>query len=757
MSGRRPRLDAGAFLLSLDTELAWGSVPGGTYRERAPLFERTRPVVRRLLDLMESYEIRATWAVVGHLFLEACAPVGGRKHPEVVRPDYDWFEGDWFAADPCTSWREAPAWYAPDLVDMVLASGEGMEIGCHTFSHVLAGDPSCGREAFESELDACLEVAGRRGLELRSFVYPRNEIGHLASLRDRGFRCYRGSARPDRTRAPGALGKVARGVQWTTPLPPLTARPERTKGLWNLPATTFYLHRDGPARRIPVGMRVWRARKGIEEAIAEKSLFHLYFHPFNLATDPDGLLGGLEEIFREVADRRARGEIRNPTMGSLAAELDRTRGDAGTDAAAGSSSTPRVSSRSPRRPRVLVVGGADVDKRLGLVRELGERFSVTVAGPGPEHRARFEAAGFAYHDYPLTRGASPLSDLGTLTHLTRLVRRMRPDIVHAFATKPAVWARIAARLGSDAVVVGTLPGRGSLFWASGPWVRLLRGIYRTLQTVACRSSDLTIFYNESDARVFIESGVVRPAEAAIVPGSGIPTGEFDPEEVPAGARDGIREEFGVSRDDVLVTMVARAIRTKGVMEYAEAADRLTSELPGVRFLLVGADDPRSVDRLDRAERARVGNTTVWPGHRTDVREILAASDVFVLPSYGEGIPRALMEAGSMGLPSVTTDVPGCRDVVEDDRNGILVPPRDAEALTEALRSLIADPERRRRLGTEARRVAVERFDTRAIADEIASLYWRLLDNRPGRWSRPGTEEDAGIPRDPSPVRASTAR
>ena len=315
-------LDTGVFLMSLDTELAWGGVHDGSHRDREPLFRETRSCVSRLLGLMEEHGIRATWAVVGHLMLSGCSSRNGRKHPEIERPAYAWFEGDWFDADPACGWREAPSWYAPDLVEAILECPVEMEVGCHTFSHVVAGEPGCGRRVFETELDACVAVAEEWGLELRSFVHPRNGIGHLDVLREKGFTCFRGWTEPGwHGLFPGPARKAARGVQWLTTAPPLTARPSREEGLWNLPATTFYLHRQGAAGTLPVSLRARRAEAGIDRAAEERSMFHLYLHPFNLASDPDGLLGGLERIFRHVARRRGEGVLANPTMGALAGEL----------------------------------------------------------------------------------------------------------------------------------------------------------------------------------------------------------------------------------------------------------------------------------------------------------------------------------------------------------------------------------------------------------------------------------------------------
>lgn len=318
-----PMMPRGAFLLSLDTELAWGGVHSGAFLNRRDMFARTRGAVTRLLDLAARYEIRATWAVVAHLMLNRCAPVEGVKHPEIVRPCYTWKSGDWFEHDPCTDSARDPFWYAPDMIEQVRACS-GQEIGCHGFSHIIAGDPGCGAECFRSELRASRTIAARWGLDLRSFVFPRNAIGHLDVLAAEGFTAYRGEITPAWQAALfPPIEKIVLGLRWSTPMRPLTAQPSRCAGLWNFPATSYYLHRDGLARRIPIELRVRRALSGIRTAAVERSLFHLYFHPFNLATDPEGLLSGLERIFRAVADARDRERLDNPTMGELAGRLAR--------------------------------------------------------------------------------------------------------------------------------------------------------------------------------------------------------------------------------------------------------------------------------------------------------------------------------------------------------------------------------------------------------------------------------------------------
>lgn len=309
-------LARGAFLLSIDTELAWGSVHNGQLRRRQAQFRLTRTCVTRLVGLLEKFQIHATWAVVGHLFLEQCQPVNGVKHPEIIRPTYGWFPGDWFDPDPCTQLEKAPYWYGRDIVQQILNCKIKQEIGCHTFSHIRVGEPGCSRECFASELQACHLAAKKFGVTLESFVFPRNTVGHLDVLSEYGFVSYRGEVVSQSSRLPGVVRRLLRHLAEAP-----TALPEEHKGLWNLPASMFYPPPLGRTWPIAVAMMVHKAKRTLHRAALERRTFHLWFHPFNLACHPDRLLGGLENIFAEVCRLRDAGLLDNPTMGELAHTL----------------------------------------------------------------------------------------------------------------------------------------------------------------------------------------------------------------------------------------------------------------------------------------------------------------------------------------------------------------------------------------------------------------------------------------------------
>lgn len=394
-----------------------------------------------------------------------------------------------------------------------------------------------------------------------------------------------------------------------------------------------------------------------------------------------------------------------------------------------------------RRPRVLLVGGPDVDARLDLMRALSGAIAVGALGTRPALRAKFAAAGFDYKSYLLSRRVNPVLDLITVGQLMLIFRRSRPDVVHAFDTKPGIWACLAARWAGVPVVIGTVTGLGALY-AGGAGPGATRRIFELLQRWTSHVADATVFQNPDDARRFIAAGIVPAEKARLLPGSGVDTARFDGAQTSAAERARIREELGLRPGQVVVTMVARVIRSKGAVEFAEAAHEIPAARSDVRWILAGPADGDARDRLGEPELTALRESGIWIGPRSDVPALLSVSDIFVLPSaYPEGIPRVLLEAAAMGLGIVTVDAPGCREVVEHDVTGLLVPARDGAALREAIRRLLDAPALRARLGRAARRRAVARFDLAVVAAQTDAVYRQLLIQK-GVLRAPGTAPDA---------------
>jgi peptidoglycan/xylan/chitin deacetylase (PgdA/CDA1 family) len=311
--------ERGVFTLSLDLELIWGTMDVfGPERFRSTC-QRERQVVPRLLALLEQYGISATWCVLGHLFLEECSPNGSQPHAQLARPKHAWSRGDWFAFDTGGTEETRPTFYGRSLVRQIRSCQVPQELGSHSFSHVIFGDEGCSEAVAESELTACRAAARDMGIELRSFAFPRNSVGHLDVLERQGFRCYRGPepvwyeqlpVRSLRARL-AHLWDVVRAAE------PPTVLPERARqSLWNLPGSMIYFPAHGARRLIPVSRRVRRAVRGLDAAVRERRIFHLWFHPTNLADATDAMMGGLKAIFQHAARLRDSGQLDIRPMGS---------------------------------------------------------------------------------------------------------------------------------------------------------------------------------------------------------------------------------------------------------------------------------------------------------------------------------------------------------------------------------------------------------------------------------------------------------
>ncbi|MCX6380217.1 MAG: glycosyltransferase family 4 protein [Armatimonadetes bacterium] len=379
------------------------------------------------------------------------------------------------------------------------------------------------------------------------------------------------------------------------------------------------------------------------------------------------------------------------------------------------------------KPRVLIVAGPDVDARIELMKLLSSEFAMEAAGSSTEIAPKFEKAGFPYYAYGMERTATPLSDFKTRKNLEELFARVRPDLVHTFDTKPCVWGRLAAASVGIPAVMGTITGLGALFTDTDLKTRIIRTLYTPLQKRACRVSHATIFYNHDDMDAFIRMGVVSSATASVIPGSGVQTERFSTDKFAPEEQANLRKEIGIQTDEIVITMITRVFRAKGVMEYVEAAERMKKTYPKVRFVLVGGLDTEVADRLNETEVERMKQAITWLGSRKDVAALLSISHIGVLPTYyREGIPRVLLESASLGLPLITTDTPGCKEVVRTGENGILIPPRSVDALQKAIIEIADNPALRQKYGEASRQRALSEFALPIIAEKNAQVYRRLL-------------------------------
>jgi len=306
----RPMSDRGVFTLSLDTELAWGSFDKDGVERFGDAYRQTPSVVERLCACFDEYDVSATWALVAHLLAD-CPTHGG--------PDD---EGDaeraaWLSRAPCSTGVDRSLWYVPDLLETIRGCDTPQDVGLHGYSHLVFGDHS--RAAADAELRDALAVADEVGLDPASFVYPRNEVAHVDLLAEHGFDVFRGVDARWYEQAPlGAGRKPLRFLDEATARAPPAVEPTARQGVVCVPGSQVLRPAHGPWAWTPTGSQARRARKGLDRAVDTGGIFHLWWHPFNLAGDVDHHLAVLEDILTYVDALRADDDLEIMTMTDVA-------------------------------------------------------------------------------------------------------------------------------------------------------------------------------------------------------------------------------------------------------------------------------------------------------------------------------------------------------------------------------------------------------------------------------------------------------
>lgn len=350
--------------------------------------------------------------------------------------------------------------------------------------------------------------------------------------------------------------------------------------------------------------------------------------------------------------------------------------------------------------------------RQGLIRALrGSGYEPVVVAPKDSAaEARMRELDVQRVPVPIERsGVNPLSDLRLFAGYRRLLKRLRPVAYLGYTIKPNIYGSLAAAsLGIPAIP--NVSGLGTAFIRQGPLQHIVTRLYR----LGFRRAPVVFFQNDEDRQLFVERRIVRREQARVLPGSGVDLERFAPALLPA--------------DPPTFLLIGRLLGDKGIREFVEAARLLGPELPNARFQLLGPVDEGNGTAISRRELDSwaADGVVEYLGTTDDVRPFIASATAVVLPSYREGLPRSLLEAAAMARPLVATDVPGCRDVVEDGLNGFLCIVRDPVTLADAMRKMAElRPEQRLAMGEAARRKVQEKFSeefvVRAYLDVLAAL------------------------------------
>jgi len=343
-------------------------------------------------------------------------------------------------------------------------------------------------------------------------------------------------------------------------------------------------------------------------------------------------------------------------------------------------------------------------------------FDVLVLANINKDGGRIKSAGLRLIPLSINRRSlNPISSLLTLLQIIRIYFRERPTIVHHVAYKPILLGSIATRMVGVRHVVNALVGGGYIFTSDRPLMRLLRSLIKlALRITLNRPGSRVVFENADDLSAFVQAKVVSQEHAVLIRGAGVEPSRY--------------QHDGTSSCLSLVVLAARLLWDKGIGEFVEAARILRSRRIPARFVIIGDVDTgnrASIDPETLKSWCKEGAVELW-GFRNDIPIVLAQASIACLPSYREGLPKFLLEAMASGLPCVTTDVPGCREAVTNDDNGLLVPARDGKALANAIEKLLLNPELRNRMGQRGRQRVENEFSTTLVVGQTLALYQEML-------------------------------
>ena len=343
-------------------------------------------------------------------------------------------------------------------------------------------------------------------------------------------------------------------------------------------------------------------------------------------------------------------------------------------------------------------------------------YNVGISAHLGDKRNVLEDAGFSLYPHIISRsGTNPLIEIRNLLAMVKVFRKSQPDIIHLIALKPIVVGAIAARIYGKAQVVCAPIGMGYLFSSNDRKARLLKPIIRfVLRRVLNLRNTQVIIENDEDYESLISGQFVKKSNIQVIKGAGVnlPLYKATPENL----------------DTQVVTMFARVLQDKGVLDFVEAAKIVHHDFPNAIFQLVGDCDPGNPTSFGEKEVRswESAGAITWLGYRTDVPELLAASNIVCLPSYREGLPKTLIEACAAQRAIVATDVTGCREVVSHGSNGLLVPVRNPQKLAEAISELLRDPVRRAAFAQNGRTRAETEFASSIVIERTLAVYKKVL-------------------------------
>ena len=318
--------------------------------------------------------------------------------------------------------------------------------------------------------------------------------------------------------------------------------------------------------------------------------------------------------------------------------------------------------------------------------------------------------------YELNRGGlNPLTDIIATYTLSKKIREIKPDLVFSYFSKPVIFGTIAAKLAKVPKIIGMLEGLGYTFTeqpeGSSKKTKLIKKIQVLLYRIALPQLDQIIFLNPDDPKDLLERYAIKVKNIQVLGGIGLNLKEY-----PYQPINNIQQPINF-------LFIGRLLKEKGIHDFLAAAKIVKDKYPETQFTVLGAIDPHNLGALKQSELDELiaSNIINYPGHVNNVKDWIASSHVFVLPSYREGVPRSTQEAMAIGRPIITTDVPGCRETVVNGVNGFLVPKWNPEVLAEKMIYFIEHPDQIEKMGDESYKMAIDKFDAEKVNQRLMNI------------------------------------
>lgn len=368
--------------------------------------------------------------------------------------------------------------------------------------------------------------------------------------------------------------------------------------------------------------------------------------------------------------------------------------------------------------------------RKGMIEALiSKKHSVYILCPNGPYINRLEAMGTIHVKVDFHRFINPVRDIKNIIELYKIFKKNKFNIVHNLTIKPNIYGAIASKLAKVGLILGTVEGLGSIYSGSSELkIKFLKPIVNILYKIGFHFCDRVWFLNQDDLSYFLDNKMIGHNKAILIKSTGVNTTEYSKDKVNLLHAKEIKTELKIETSSKIVLMVVgRFLWSKGVKEYIESYEILQNRFTNIRFILVGVFEIESPDSVPAAYLLeKESNSLTILNFRDDIKELIYVSDIIVLPSYyREGVPRILLEAMSFGKPIITTNNVGCREVVEEGKNGYLVPIKDSNALAAAIVKLINDDEKRIIYGKYSRLKVEMEFSEKVVVRQLMDKLYKI--------------------------------